>query len=79
MSRNRGRQSRSAPERLVARAAFAVPLLVFLVIGIAWVGDFSAQWWLLLLPVALLVQPAIAVFRDGGRPRDQDQDSPDRR
>jgi len=46
-------------------------LLVFLIIGMSLVGDFSAQWWLLLLPVALLTGPVLALRGEAGRePRD---------
>lgn len=59
--------SRSARQRLLGRAVFAGSLLLFLIIGVAMVGDFSAQWWLLLLPVLLLVGPALAVRREAYR------------
>lgn len=61
------RSGGSANQRLLARAAFALPLLAFLILGIVVVGDFSAQWWLLLLPVGLLVGPVLAVRREAGR------------
>ncbi len=57
----------SPAQRLRARAVFAVPLLVFLILGMVMVGDFAAQWWLLLLPVALLVGPVRAVRRETRR------------
>lgn len=59
---------RSAAQRLLSRAAFAVPLLGFLILGIVLVGDFSAQWWVLLLPVALLVGPALVLRRETRKP-----------
>lgn len=49
---------------MLGRAVFAGSLLLFLIIGIAMVGDFSAQWWVLLLPVLLLVGPGLAVRRE---------------
>ncbi|MGI8626226.1 MAG: hypothetical protein ACR2J5_06595 [Geodermatophilaceae bacterium] len=58
---------RTPPERLRARSVFVAALLVFLIIGIALVGDFADQWWLLLLPVALLVGPALALRGEDGR------------
>ncbi len=67
------RSRRSLNQRLLARAAFAVPLLLFLILGIVLVGDFSAQWWLLLLPVALLAGPLLALRRQSGRDPDGDQ------
>ncbi|MEJ7772266.1 MAG: hypothetical protein WKF51_10215 [Geodermatophilaceae bacterium] len=67
------RTGRSASQRLMGRAVFAVSLLVFLVIGIVLVGDFSAQWWALLFPVALLVGPLLAVRREAGRRSGGDQ------
>ncbi len=63
------RRTRKSPyARLRDRAVFAVALLAFLVLGIVVVGDMSAQWWVLLLPVALLVGPVVAVRREAGRP-----------
>ncbi|CAN5301966.1 hypothetical protein BH24ACT9_BH24ACT9_17290 [soil metagenome] len=69
--RSRTRSGRSPAQRLGSRAVFAVSLLVFLIIGMSLVGDFSAQWWLLLLPVALLTGPVLALRGEAGRePRD---------
>lgn len=58
---------RGAGERLRGRLVFAGALLVFLLIGIVLVGDFALQWWLLVLPVALLVGSLLAVRRANGR------------
>jgi len=73
-SADRGRR-RDPSERLRARSVFAVSLLIFLVIGILLVGDLSAQWWLLLLPVALLLGPAMALRREAGRRPGGDQET----
>jgi len=72
------RRRRQRPiQRLRTRAAFAVSLLVFLFTGIVLVGDFSAQWWLLLFPIALLAGPVLAVLREaGGRPSGDRQTTP---
>lgn len=71
------RTRRSPYGRLRDRAVFAVALLAFLVLGIVVVGDLSAQWWVLLLPVALLVGPVLAVRREaGGQPDDDHQNKP---
>lgn len=51
-------------QRLAGRAVFAGSLLVFLIIGIVLVGDFSAQWWILLVPIGLLVGPVMAARRE---------------
>jgi len=68
------RRTRKSPyARLRDRAVFAVALLAFLVLGIVVVGDMSAQWWVLLLPVALLVGPVLAVRRETGKPSNDDQ------
>ncbi len=77
MSPPRRSAGRSPQQRLLGRALFVGSLLVFLVIGIVLVGDFSAQWWVLLFPAALLVGPVLAVRREaGGRPSDDQQDTP---
>ena len=69
----RSRRGRRSPgQRLVARAAFAVPLLLFLILGIVLVGAFSAQWWLLILPVALLAGPLLALRRQSSWEPDDD-------
>ncbi len=70
-----GRSRRSPGQRLAARAAFAVPLLFFLIMGIVLVGDFSAQWWLLILPGALLAGPLLALHRPAAG-RDPDDGHP---
>jgi len=71
---NSARRSRRSPnQRLRARTAFAVPLLLFLILGIVLVGDFSAQWWVLILPVALLAGPLLALRRQSGRDPGDDQ------
>jgi len=69
---SRGRR-RTPLERVRARWVFAISLLIFLVMGIVLVGAFSAQWWLLLLPVALLLGPAWALRREAGRQPGGDQ------
>lgn len=56
----------NAHQRLASRAVFAGSLLAFLIVGITWVGDFSAQWWILFLPFALLVGPLGAVLKQDG-------------
>ncbi|MDQ4038493.1 MAG: hypothetical protein M3313_09125 [Actinomycetota bacterium] len=73
-----GRGGRRTPsERLRARSVFAAALLLFLIIGIARVGDFADQWWLLLLPVALFLGPARALRRpDGQQPQGQQDSTP---
>lgn len=65
---------RSDGERLRGRVVFAGSLLVFLLIGIVLVGDFALQWWLLVLPVALLVGPLLAVRRANDRDPGNGQD-----
>ncbi|MDQ3735669.1 MAG: hypothetical protein M3400_17010 [Actinomycetota bacterium] len=70
MSPFRLNPSRTALQRLGARAVFAGSLLIFLVVGIVLVGDFSAQWWLLIFPVAVLVGPVLDVIRESGQRRD---------
>lgn len=64
MSFTRRGTTRTAVQRLLARAMFAVPLLGFLILGIVLVGDFSAQWWVLLVPVVLMIGPVLAVRRE---------------
>jgi len=67
MSSLRGQPAagRGPAERLAGRAVFAVALLAFLIIGIAVVGEFSKQWWLLILPVGLLGGSVLAAVRPG--------------
>lgn len=57
-------------QRLAGRVVFAGSLLVFLIIGIVLVGDFSAQWWILLVPIGLLVGPVMAAGREARRAPD---------
>lgn len=57
-------------QRLAGRVAFAGSLLVFLIIGIVLVGNFSAQWWILLVPIGLLVGPVMAARREVRRSPD---------
>lgn len=73
MSPVRRNQGRSALQRLAVRAVFAGSLLVFLTLGIILVGDFSAQWWLLLAPVAVLLGPALALRQEAGQQSRGDQ------
>lgn len=73
----RRRDGRTPYQRLGARAVCSGSLLAFLIIGIVLVGDFSIQWWLLLLPVLLLLRPALAVRREAGRhPSGDEQTTP---
>jgi len=69
-----GRGQRASPhERLRTRSVFALSLLVFLIIGIVLVGDFSAQWFLLLAPVAVLLGPLWSVWREANEQSRGDQ------
>ncbi len=71
---SRRRSGLSPYQRLATRAVFAVSLLFFLVLGIVIVGDFTAQWWVLLIPVALLVGPVLAARREARGERNGPQD-----
>lgn len=59
-------RSNPAARRLIDRATFAGALLVFLVIGILWVGDLATQWWLLAIPVLICAGPVRAWVRQRG-------------